>query len=204
MSPPPLRRLVDDAAAGDQRAWSALFARFNPLIRSIARRHRLSAADQDDVAQRTWLALFRHVRRLSTPEAVPAWLATTARNECLATLRASLRELPVEEIPLAGDSREDQVLEEVLSEARRAALREAVARIGGRERAMLEMLLAQSGPSYLEISAKLGMPIGSIGPTRARSLVRLRRDPQIASMLDDSIRPLRPTRPTRHDARDAF
>jgi hypothetical protein len=69
---------------------------------------------------------------------------------------------------------------------------------------MLELLLAQSGPSYAEIGAKLGMPVGSIGPTRARSLVRLRRDPQIASLLDDSIRPPRPTRPTRHDAGDAL
>jgi RNA polymerase sigma factor (sigma-70 family) len=206
MSASRLRRLVDAAAAGDQNAWQALVTRFNPMIRSIARRHRLSAADQDDVMQRTWLALVRYIRRLSTPEALPAWLATTARNESLATLRGSLREFPVDEVPPARDSREgsDHVVEEVLSEARRTALREAVARVGGRERAMLEMLLDQAGPSYAEISAKLGMPVGSIGPTRARSLMRLRRDPQIAGLLDDSIRPLRPTRPTRHDAGDVL
>src|SRR4051794_38101408 len=206
MSPSRLRRLVQAAAAGDQQAWHVLVTRFNPMIRSIARRHRLSASDQDDVVQRTWLALVRYVRRLSTPEALPGWLATTARNESLATLRASQRELPVEEVPAAGDSPagSDHVLEEVLSAARRTAVREAVGRVGGREGAMLEMLLAQAGPSYEDISAKLGMPVGSIGPTRARSLVRLRRDPQIASLLDDSIRPARPTRPTRHDAGDVL
>jgi RNA polymerase sigma factor (sigma-70 family) len=203
MSHSRLRRLVHAAAAGDQNAWEALVTCFNPMIRSIARRHRLSASDQDDVMQRTWLALVRYIRRVSAPEALPAWLATTARNESLGVLRASLREIPVDEVRPASDG-SDHVLEEVLSESRCSVLREAVARIGGREGAMLEMLLDQDGPSYAEISAKLGMPVGSIGPTRARSLMRLRRDPQIASLLDDSIRPLRPTRSARHDAGDVL
>jgi RNA polymerase sigma factor (sigma-70 family) len=203
-APRELGALVRAAAAGDQQAWSSLVTRFSPYVRAIARRHRLAASDQDDVVQRTWLALFRHIDGLVAPQALVGWLATTARNESLAVLRASQRELPVDEVPLdvQPSGREDAIDEELYEAARRAALRSAVRRIEGRERAMLEMLIA--GPSYSEISAKLKMPVGSIGPTRARSLERLRRDPAIATLLDDSVRPARPTRPVRSHERDVF
>jgi RNA polymerase sigma factor (sigma-70 family) len=205
-APRELGALVRAAATGDQQAWSSLVTRFSPYIRAIARRHRLSASDQDDVAQRTWLALFRHIDGLLAPQALVGWLATTARNESLAVLRASQRELPVDEVPLdvpgAPKGRDDAIDDQIYEATRRTALRSAVRRIEGRERAMLELLIA--GPSYAEISAKLKMPVGSIGPTRARSLERLRRDPAIATLLDDSVRPTRPTRPVRSHERDVF
>ena len=195
-----LGSLVRAAAAGDERAWDSLVTRYAPVVRSIARRHRLSPADQDDVLQRTWLALFRSIGRLNTPEALGGWLATTAANECRQLLRASGRELAVDELP-ESDPREAQAplaLEDHLMGADRLkALRSAVQRLDGREKAMIEMLMAPSAPSYAEISATLGVPIGSIGPTRARSLARLRRQPQIAQLFDDSPRPARPTRPPR-------
>jgi RNA polymerase sigma factor (sigma-70 family) len=197
---PALGSLVRAAAAGDERAWDSLVARYAPLVRSIARRHRLSPADQDDVLQRTWLALFRSIGRLKTPEALGGWLSTTAANESRQLLRASGRELAVGELP-ESDLREAQepvALEDHLMGAdRRKALRSAVLRLDGRQKAMLEMLMAPSTPSYAEISASLGVPIGSIGPTRARSLARLRRQPQIAQLFDDPPRAARPTRPPR-------
>jgi RNA polymerase sigma factor (sigma-70 family) len=193
---------VRAAAAGDERAWEDLVTRFSPLVRSVARRHRLSPSDQEDVLQRTWLALLQHIGRVKAPEAIVSWLATTARNECLATLRAQRREFPAEELPRAeavpaSTDSEEAFDGEMWMAERRAALRVAVDRIGGRPRAMLELLMADDCLSYAEISARLAMPIGSIGPTRARSLARLRREPEIAGLFDDSVRPARPTRPPR-------
>jgi RNA polymerase sigma factor (sigma-70 family) len=203
MSPSPeVRRLVRAAAAGDERAWDSLVSCHAPLIRGIAKRFRLSPSDQDDVLQRTWLALLGHIGRLNTPDAISGWLATTARNECLAVLRAARRELPVQDLPEDYRRGEPEhvdgaVDDELLSAARARAVRAALRRLGGRKQAVLEMLMAPTEPSYAEISTTLGVPVGSIGPTRARSLARLRRDPEILSLFDDSPRRSHPTRPLR-------
>jgi RNA polymerase sigma factor (sigma-70 family) len=197
-----LARLVRAAAAGDERAWDSLVTYYAPVIRGIARRFRLSPADQDDVFQRTWLALLGHIGRLNTPQAISGWLATTARHECLAVMRAARRELPVGDLPedyrrAEPDQVDGTVDDELLSAARAAAVRAAVRRLGGRQQAMLEMLMAPSEPSYTEISTTLGVPVGSIGPTRARSLARLRRAPEIVDLFDDSPRRPHPTRAPR-------
>lgn len=89
--------LVSGAVRGDQRAWDLLVARYGATIRAVARRHRLSAADQEEVAQRTWLRLVQHVRSIKEPAALGGWLATTARNESIRVLSASRREVPVDE-----------------------------------------------------------------------------------------------------------
>ncbi len=206
-----LSALVRAAAAGDPAAWDAIVVRMAPLVRSVARRHRLSPCDQDDIEQRTWLALLRHIERLASPEALPSWLVTTARNECLASLRAQRREVPLADLEScahtpalgAGDARSDDAVE-LERAARSAAFKRAMGRSGARERAMLELLVAEPSPSYAEISARLDMPVGSIGPTRARSIARLRRDPYIACLLDESVRPARPTRPPRAHGDDAL
>jgi RNA polymerase sigma factor (sigma-70 family) len=197
-----IARLVRAAAAGDERAWDALVTCYTPLIRAIARRFRLAPCDQDDVLQRTWLALFGHIGRLNTPEAISGWLATAARNECLRALRAARRELPVEELPERCRREEPEHVdgafdEAVLNTARATAVRAAVRRLDGRKQALLELLMEPSEPSYLDISARLGVPVGSIGPTRARSLARLRRDPELAGLFDDSPRRPHATRPPR-------
>src|SRR6476620_10431170 len=89
-------QLVRDAADGDQAAWNQLVERFNGLVWSVARAHRLDSAAASDVVQTTWLRLVENLGRLQEPERVGAWLATTARRESLRTLRLSARQVPTE------------------------------------------------------------------------------------------------------------
>src|SRR4051794_12252141 len=91
--------LVRAAAEGDKAAWERLVDRYNGLVWSVARSHRLSTVDASDVVQTTWLRLVENLSRLQDPERVGAWLATTARRESLRTLRHSARHVPTEELP---------------------------------------------------------------------------------------------------------
>src|SRR5918997_3091797 len=103
--------LVRAAAEGDQAAWNGLVDRYNGLVWSVARSHRLSMADASDVVQTTWLRLVENLGRLQEPERVGAWLATTARRECLRALRHSARNLPTEEVPeQVAEARVDSAL----------------------------------------------------------------------------------------------
>ena len=164
--------LVQAAADGDRDAWDALVDRFNGLVWSVARSHRLSTVDASDVVQTTWLRLVENLSRLQDPERVGAWLATTARRESLRTLRQSARLLPTEELPeVTEDAKVDAAL---LVEERDRALWQAFGGLSERCRALLRILVADPPPSYEDISAALDMPIGSIGPTRQRCLERLR------------------------------
>jgi RNA polymerase sigma factor (sigma-70 family) len=173
------------AAAGDGRAWRELVEEFEGMLWSIVRGYRLCHADGGDVVQTTWLRLAENVERLRDPARLGAWLATTARRECLRTIRASRRELPDPEPPEATD-REIPPLDGALIEAERnAALRSALQRLPARDQALLLMLVADSPPSYEEIGAALRMPIGSIGPTRGRALARLRGQLEHRDCLQD-------------------
>lgn len=164
--------LVRAAADGDQAAWNALVDRFNGLVWSVARSHRLSTPDASDVVQTTWLRLVEHLDRLQDPERVGAWLATTARRESLRALRLSARQVVVDDLPDAGT---DAQLGAALFEAERdRALWAAFGGLSERCQTLLRVLVADPPPSYEEVSAALDMPIGSIGPTRARCLERLR------------------------------
>src|SRR3954449_1219324 len=103
--------LVRAAAEGDRDAWDALVDRFNGLVWSVARSHRLSTVDASDVVQTTWLRLVEHLGRLQEPERVGAWLATTARRESLRTLRHSARQVPTDEVPeQVAETRVDSAL----------------------------------------------------------------------------------------------
>src|SRR5438045_1652523 len=125
---PTVSDLVARAKAGDRRAWDALVERYAPLIWSICRRHRLGPADADDVAQSVWLRLVDQLDRVRDPAALPGWLATTARRECLRVLgatqgpRASMYALDVETLP---DERAGVADQGLLAAERHAALREA-------------------------------------------------------------------------------
>src|SRR5215510_696834 len=100
-------RVVDDAGVvalasrGSQIAWDELVRRFGGLLAAVARSHRLGPADAADIAQATWLKLYRHIGDLREPQRVAAWLATTARRECL-RLVTSRREHPVD--PVSTDA----------------------------------------------------------------------------------------------------
>ena len=167
-------QLVRDAAAGDQAAWDRLVERFNGLVWSVARAHRLAGADASDVVQTTWLRLVENLDRLQDPERVGAWLATTARRECLRTLRLSARVLPTETELLPDPGTDAPLGAALLAEERDRALWAAFGGLSERCQALLRLLVADPPPSYEDVGAALDMPIGSIGPTRQRCLERLR------------------------------
>jgi RNA polymerase sigma factor (sigma-70 family) len=164
------------AAAGDERAWSELVAEFEGMLWAIAHWHRLSHADRADVVQTTWLRLAENLGRLREPGRLGAWLATTARRECLRSLRTSARELPDAEPPEVVDAHAPPIDRGLIEAERVAALRSALRRLPDRDQTLLQMLVAETPPSYQEIGLELEMPIGSIGPTRGRALERLRQE----------------------------
>ena len=174
-----LEAMLAAAARGDEANWNALVARFTARVRAVARRHRLAPHDIDDVLQSTWLRLLEHIGSVREPAALGGWLDTTARRESLRLIHKAKRERP-DESAVACDQAVEPIAErELVAREQRAALAAAVERLLPAQRSLIEMLLAHPTMSYIEISAALGMPIGSIGPTRARSLARLRRDPEL-------------------------
>jgi RNA polymerase sigma factor (sigma-70 family) len=179
----PLCELVAAARAGEGRAWAALHARFSPLLRAVARRHRLDAVDIDEVVQLTWVKCFEHLDRLREPGALSGWLVTTCRREALGMLRGRWRCVPVAEevFPRLAAGDEPAVsrdpLDAVLELEAGVILREAVAALPARQRLLVTALLQEDGgQGYGELAESLSMPVGSIGPTRLRAVQRLRRD----------------------------
>ena len=179
--------LASAAAAGDQSAWERLVEEFSGLVWAVTRAHRLSRSDAADVAQTTWLRLVEHIGRIQDPGRLGAWLATTARRECLQVLRTVARTMPAEDEVLEREASETTVDADVLLAERDAALWQAFDRLPARDQALLRLLVADPTPSYDEIGAALGMPIGSIGPTRARCLERLRREAAVVGVTDGAV-----------------
>jgi RNA polymerase sigma factor (sigma-70 family) len=167
---------VKSAAAGNQLARERLFDEFGGVVRAVARAYRLSDADAADVAQVTWLRLLEHLDDLREPARVGAWLATTARRECLSVLRGARRHVPLGDDAPDHESPDSPLDDWLLTGERDRALWRSFARLRATDQALLRLLLADPAPAYEEISAALSMPIGSIGPTRARALERLRRE----------------------------
>lgn len=181
--------LVRAAASGDQDAWEALVAEFSVLVLGIARAHRLNEADAADVAQTTWLRLVEHLGRINDPERVGAWLATTARRESMRVLCRAKRQIVTDQVP--ERSAEDDLAQRLLTKESHEAVRQAFRRLRSTDQALLGLLLADSAPSYEQIGRILEMPVGSIGPTRARSLTRLRREAALVGLTASSIPPRR-------------
>jgi RNA polymerase sigma factor (sigma-70 family) len=176
MPPAVVARLADRAAAGDARAWDAIVDEFAGIVWAAARAHRLDDADAADVVQTTFVRLVEHLGRLRRRDRLGAWLATTARRECLRVLRQRARVLPLgDQLPEACDDRPDHGAV-LIDQERDAMLWTAFKRLPSRDQALLTMLVADPTPSYEDISAALAMPVGSIGPTRARALERLRAE----------------------------
>jgi RNA polymerase sigma factor (sigma-70 family) len=165
------------AMRGDERGWDGLVERFDPVLRRVAGGFRLPRADIEDVVQTTWLRAYLNLHRLETPAAIGGWLVVTARRESLRLLQRAVREFPTDEYPVhLADPVTTEAL--VLQDERRSSVRSAVQRLRGRQRALLETWLDKP-LSYQEIAGSLGMPIGSIGPTRERAFAGLRRDDQL-------------------------
>jgi RNA polymerase sigma factor (sigma-70 family) len=169
--------LVEQAAVGSQEAWNALVDRFASTVWAIARGHRLNPHDAADVFQTTWLRLVEHLDNIEHPERVGAWLATTARHESLRVLRVGGRQLPNgADFDTIADDRVDRSPDsDLISAEQSELLNQLVELLPIRSQTLLRLLSADSPLSYKDISEALSMPIGSIGPTRARALEQLRR-----------------------------
>lgn len=169
-------RLVRRAGSGDPQAWERLIDKYGRLIWSITREFKLVESDAADVFQITWMRLIEHIDRIEHPDRVGAWLAATARNECLRCLASHKRlVLAHEDVVLDGPAEHGPEVDEALLAAERAGVvRAAMAHLPQRWQRLMELLMADPPASYAEISDELGLPIGSIGPTRGRCLARLR------------------------------
>lgn len=179
---PNVQALLRAAGDGDDAAWGSIVDRFSGLVWATVRAHRLSTADAADVTQTTWLRLVENLDRIHDPERLGAWLATTARHECLRLIRLRGRELLSDQADTFDAMLDEPFDKRLVTEERDAALRRALAGIGERCQALLRLLAAPDPPSYEEIGAALGMPVGAIGPTRARCLDKLRRRPELAGV----------------------
>ena len=183
---PAAAELVARARDGDNPAWDALVERYAPLIWSICRRYRLGRDDADDVGQNVWLRLVDHLDNIREPAALPGGLATTARRECGHLVRAA-RGPRAARYPLDAETIPDEQAgppeQDLLTAERQAALRQAFADLPPEGQRLIALLAADPPVPYAQISARLGIPVGSIGPTRSRCLDRMRRHPAIAALI---------------------
>ncbi|MFF8393370.1 RNA polymerase sigma factor [Streptomyces sp. NPDC016172] len=174
--------LVQAAAEGDAAAWKALVEGLSPLVWSVVRAHRLSDADAHEVYQTAWFRFAQHLGRIREPGKAGAWLASTARHECLKVIKSSQRLTLTDDPHLLDRVSEDGTPEQSLLDSEEAAAQsERVRRLwqefeelGERCRQLLRVLMATPPPSYQDVSAALGIAVGSIGPLRQRCLRRLR------------------------------
>ena len=181
--------LVQAAVDGNEDAWRRLIERYLPLVKSVIRSYGLSEQDAKDVSQILWLRLVEHLKDLREPQALPGWIRTTTRNECIQLLRNTRRVVPVgasvepETVPV--DVRELDA--DLLHAERHQALLQAFAELPEHQRNLLVLLATDPPLSYAEVSRRLGIPVGSIGPTRARALNKLRECAAVAGLIEKNM-----------------
>jgi RNA polymerase sigma factor (sigma-70 family) len=166
--------VVARAADGNEEAWEELHRRYSRMIGAVARSCGCSAADASDVQQAVWIRLVRNIKRLHRPEAIGGWLAVVTRNECVRLCSKRPPTVDGFEFETIADTGQ-QPENTVLHSEQRSAVREAVAKLPPRRRSLLEEMLDHPDMGYEELASRLSMPLGSIGPTRQRSLDELRR-----------------------------
>ena len=167
--------LVRHAAAGDELAWRQLIDALGPALRRVSSAYRLGDAEAADAVATAWLKLVENIDSLRDGNAVPGWLITTLKRECLTRARTRGRERPVADF--TGVEEPVAVVDfdrPLLHAHRRQAVRKALMALSEPQRQLIAMLFAEPAPSYAQISASLAIPIGSIGPTRRRLLGKLR------------------------------
>ena len=178
--------LVGRTRGGDASAWRDLVNEYEPLLRRIARRHRLSAEDADDAVQLTWLRYVEHIDQITHPDRLRAWLIAICRRESVHLATRGKREVPFSgpEVERLADQRGGggDPFDEAVRRDERDRLYSAIGALPQRQRALLAELLRHEGQSYLNLSHHLNLPVGSLGPTRQRALTRLRNDPRLTDL----------------------
>jgi RNA polymerase sigma factor (sigma-70 family) len=163
------RELIASCLEGEQRAWTELIARYQRLIYSVARNLCPQPEDSADVFQRVCLELYQSLAKIRNDQTLPAWLITVTKRTCYGLLRTRKQTIPIDEYEAVSDQKIRAVEEEF-------AVERAVAELPDRCRTLIELLYFDvEEPSYEAISRRLGMPVASIGPTRARCLDKLKK-----------------------------
>lgn len=186
---PTVAFLVTAAVSGDRAAWNTIVERFTPLLIATAHRFRLGEADVADVVQTVWLHLIEHLSELREPAALPGWLVSTMRHECLRLLGRNARQRPCDpqtsfDSGLADPDVATEVAEDLDRLTRQQAVLAGFAELSDSDRSLLSLLITDPPLTYAEISAQLHIPIGSIGPTRGRALRRLRATAPVSQLVD--------------------
>jgi RNA polymerase sigma factor (sigma-70 family) len=191
--PRDIATLVHDSADGDADAWNELVQRYQGLVIVIIRYYRLPAADVQDVTQTVWLRLIENLRRIREPAALPGWLVTVTRHECERHLKVNSRTVSVDPLDMMqlGTLDGDEAVDELLAAERHQVLRDALAELAPLERKLLLLLAADPPFAYDEISSILGIPKGSIGPTRGRTLDKLRETKAVQAYVRATSDPVR-------------
>jgi RNA polymerase sigma factor (sigma-70 family) len=179
---PTVIALVARARDGDQGAWDQIVERFAPLVWSVCRRYGLSKADADDVGANVWLRLVERLDTIRDPAALPGWLATITRRECVNVLRGKNREASLpDNAPIEADTPASD--EWLLTQERHIALRTAFAELPDHCRELLGLLFTDPPIPYATISRTLNIPVGGIGPNRRRCLEKLRRSAALTALM---------------------
>jgi RNA polymerase sigma factor (sigma-70 family) len=188
-----VEQLVQAARECDSGAWAAIIERYAELIRRVARKYRLSTADVEDVSQLVWLQLFDHIDRIREPRALPGWIAKTTANACLSMVKTQARTIPTDPValnernaavtPLGAASEPNEPIAALQRQQDWQYLQEGLDELPTEQRDLLALLVADPPLTYEQISQQLGRPIGSIGPTRARTLEKLRNTKAVRAMV---------------------
>ena len=166
-------QLLRSAGGGDEQAWTEIVRRYRGLVSAVVRSYRLQDADAHDAEQRTWLRLVEHQHSVRDPHRLGGWLATTASRECLRILRES-RAVVTDELDAVPDP--DRTVEDRVVDADTVSrLWTIVAALPPRGRTIMMELFAEEPRPYAEVARDTGIPIGSLGPSRARLIDRVRR-----------------------------
>lgn len=189
------------ARAVDPAGWEELVARFQPLVNSVISRYRLAMTDAADVSQTVWLRLLDHIGRIRDPLALPGWIATTTARACLDVIAFQRRTLPHDPHAnwhsnasgRAESSTEPQPDEALIRAESHAAVQRGLAELAPHQRELLLLVVADPPMSYEQISRRLGVPIGSIGPTRARCLKKLQRSSALSQLFNDARQAVDPS-----------
>lgn len=162
---------------GDKTGLDDLVRLLSPVLWQVVRATGLDRERAEDVVQTTWIALVDHADSISTPQGISAWLCTSARREAWRAGRRASRERPVEDEVLAHGLPDHESPEhQVVLDDEAALVRACVGRLPERCQKLLRIVAAGPRPNYTDVAATLGMPVGSIGPTRGRCLDKLRQE----------------------------
>jgi RNA polymerase sigma factor (sigma-70 family) len=190
--------LLGAAKKGDESAWEHIIARYQSLINAISRRYRLTPFDAHDVSQYVWMQLVDHVGRLRDPRALPSWIAVTTTHRCYEILRAHKRSVTVDPLAICSFDLVDTAAKRNISDGgfdfddnllraqQRSAVQQGLAELTEDQQQLLLLLVADPPVPYREISRRMNLPTGSIGPTRARLLKKLRRTRAVRQLVAES------------------